>query len=86
MRTVRLFYGIKSAGYTAADLAYYSDCRANREQNDPTARPAIAGELPDMSRYDTVVIGHPIWHGQAPKICGNSRSEQVNICAAIDKE
>lgn len=21
-----------------------------------------------MSRYDTVLIGYPIWHGQAPKI------------------
>ena len=54
--------------YTDADLAYYTDCRADREQNDPNARPAIAGTLPDMNRYDTIIIGHPIWHGQAPKI------------------
>ncbi len=54
--------------YTDADLAYYTDCRADREQNDPNARPAIGGMLPDMSRYDTIIIGHPIWHGQAPKI------------------
>ena len=54
--------------YTEADLRYYTDCRADREQSDPDARPAIAAPLPDMSRYDTVVIGHPIWHGQAPKI------------------
>ncbi len=54
--------------YTAADLAYYTDCRADREQSDPAARPAIGGEMPDLSQYDTVVIGHPIWHGQAPKI------------------
>ena len=54
--------------YTAADLAYYTGCRADREQADASARPAIDGDLPDMSLYDRVIIGHPIWHGQAPKI------------------
>ena len=29
--------------YTAEDLAYYTDCRADREQQDDTARPAISG-------------------------------------------
>lgn len=29
--------------YTEDDLAYYTDCRADREQNDPKARPAISG-------------------------------------------
>ena len=28
--------------YTAADLAYYTNCRADKEQNDSSARPAIA--------------------------------------------
>lgn len=32
--------------YTAADLDYNSDCRANREQNNPKARPAIK-RVPD---------------------------------------
>ena len=54
--------------YTDDDIKYYTDCRADREQNDPTARPEIAGELPDLSKYDAVFIGYPIWHGQAPKI------------------
>ena len=54
--------------YTAADIAYYTDCRADREQSDPDARPALGGKALDVSLYDTVVIGHPIWHGQAPKI------------------
>ena len=63
-----LYEIVPEVPYTPDDLKYYTDCRADREQNDPGARPAIGGELPDMSRYDTVVIGHPIWHGQAPKI------------------
>ena len=54
--------------YTDDDIRYYTDCRADREQSDPLARPEIAGELPDVSGYDTVFIGYPIWHGQAPKI------------------
>ncbi len=54
--------------YTEADLKYYTDCRADREQADPTARPAIRGTVENMDQYDTVVIGHPIWHGQAPRI------------------
>ncbi|MBQ1368706.1 MAG: aldo/keto reductase [Firmicutes bacterium] len=54
--------------YTDDDIKYYTNCRADREQNDPSARPEIAGGLPDVTGYDTVFIGYPIWHGQAPKI------------------
>ena len=54
--------------YTDEDIQYYTDCRADREQQDPSARPEIAGELPDLSGYETIFIGYPIWHGQAPKI------------------
>lgn len=56
--------------YTEADLAYYTDCRADREQSDPAARPVIDDDctVEDMGRYDVVLLGYPIWHGQAPKI------------------
>ena len=54
--------------YTDDDIKYYTDCRADREQKDPDVRPGIAGELPDASGYDTVFLGYPIWHGQAPRI------------------
>lgn len=54
--------------YTSADLNYNTDCRANREQNDSTSRPEISGSVENMSQYDTVFIGYPIWWGQAPKI------------------
>lgn len=55
--------------YTGADLDYSdSGCRANREQNDENARPAIANEVEDIVSYDTVFIGHPIWWGDAPRI------------------
>lgn len=35
---------------------------AKKEQND-NARPAYAGEVPDLSQYDTVFIGAPVWWG-----------------------
>ena len=55
--------------YTAEDLNYGdSTTRATREQNDPSARPAIAGKVENMSQYRNVVIAYPIWWGQAPKI------------------
>ena len=54
--------------YTSADLNYNSDCRANREQNDAAARPAISGSVDNMEQYDVIFLGYPIWWGQAPKI------------------
>ena len=54
--------------YTEEDLAYYTDCRADKEQNDPAARPAISGTLEHAEQYDAVILGYPIWHGQAPRI------------------
>ncbi|MGI6499269.1 MAG: aldo/keto reductase [Anaerostipes sp.] len=54
--------------YTEADLAYYTNGRADQEQDNPDARPAIAGDALDMTQYDTVLVGYPIWHGQAPRI------------------
>ncbi len=55
--------------YTADDLDYNADgCRANQEQNDDSARPAISGSVDNMDGYDVVFVGYPIWWGQAPKI------------------
>ena len=41
---------------------------AKREQNE-NARPAYAGEIPDLSRYSTIFIGAPVWWGDWPMIC-----------------
>ena len=55
--------------YTAEDLNYNnSNCRANREMNDENARPAISSQTIDLSGYDTVFIGYPIWWGTMPRI------------------
>lgn len=54
--------------YTSADLDYNSDCRANREQNNPASRPEIKGNIENLDEYDIVFLGYPIWWGEAPKI------------------
>lgn len=55
--------------YTAEDLNYNNnDCRANQEMNDASARPAIGSEAIDISTYDTVFVGYPIWWYTAPRI------------------
>lgn len=54
--------------YTDDDIKYYTNCRADKEQNDPTARPEIAGDKIDLSKYSIIYLGYPIWHGDAPKI------------------
>ena len=55
--------------YTDEDLNYNNnDCRANQEMNDASARPAIGSEAIDISSYDTVFVGYPIWWYTAPRI------------------
>ena len=55
--------------YTSEDLNYNnSSSRANREQNDPSARPAIKGKCENLADYNVVFLGYPIWWGKAPKV------------------
>ena len=55
--------------YTDADLNYNdSGSRSSVEMNDPDARPAISGSVENMEQYDVVLIGYPIWWGEAPRI------------------
>ena len=63
-----LYEIVPDVPYTEADLAYYTGGRCDLEQEDPDVRPAVAGAEVDMGQYDTVLIGYPIWHGQAPRI------------------
>lgn len=63
-----MFEIVPTVPYTAEDLNYNTDCRANREQNDPDSRPEIS-ELPEsIESYDVIYIGYPIWWGEEPRI------------------
>lgn len=63
-------YRIKAAQpYTSADLEYDNDdCRANKEQNDESARPKIKGKVKNIRQYDVIFLGYPIWWGKEPMI------------------
>ena len=64
-----LYEIVPQVPYTSADLDYSnSDCRANQEQNDLAARPAISGSVENMEDYEVIFLGYPIWWGDAPKI------------------
>ena len=54
--------------YTAADIDYNTDCRANREQQDDLSiRPALADPAP-ATDADVVFLGYPIWWSRVPRI------------------
>ncbi|MDY4651236.1 MAG: flavodoxin, partial [Atopobiaceae bacterium] len=55
--------------YTAADLNWHDrTSRTTREKNDRSIRPALKGTVPDVSGYDVVYVGFPIWCYTAPNI------------------
>ena len=55
--------------YTDADLDWHNaQSRSSVEMNDPKARPALGGKRLDVSGYDIVFIGYPIWWDLAPRI------------------
>ena len=53
--------------YTDADLDWTNKrSRSTVEMQDPSSRPALKEPKTDLSAYDTVYIGFPIWWGVAP--------------------
>lgn len=55
--------------YTAADLNWQDRrSRSSVEMNDPASRPALAGPEADVSSYDRIFLGFPIWWYTAPHI------------------
>lgn len=69
MRGAELYEIVPEQPYTNEDLDYSNDsCRANTEQNDDSARPAISGSIGNIDQYDTIFVGFPIWWGTMPRI------------------
>ena len=55
--------------YTEADLDWTDKkSRSTVEMNDRSCRPAMAEPVPDMSQYDTILVGFPIWWYMEPRI------------------
>lgn len=54
--------------YTAADLDWRdANSRSSREMKDPEERPTIK-QCTDITPYDTIYVGFPIWWGICPRI------------------
>ncbi|MDF9445996.1 flavodoxin, partial [Limosilactobacillus mucosae] len=55
--------------YSVADLDWHDpQSRTSIEQHQHASRVAIKDDLPDISSYDTVLIGFPIWWGIPPRL------------------
>lgn len=55
--------------YTAADLDWRNkQSRSTLEMSDPDCRPATEGKVEDMSQYDVIFVGFPIWWGREPSV------------------
>ena len=63
-------YEIKPAvPYTQADLNWMDKkSRSSVEMNDKSSRPALADKDADISSYDKILLGFPIWWYVAPTI------------------
>jgi flavodoxin len=55
--------------YTAADLDWRNDkSRSSVEMKDPVSRPEFVGKVENMTDYDTVFVGFPVWWYVEPRI------------------
>lgn len=63
-----IFEIVPEVPYEKRDLDWMDEkSRSSLEMNDPASRPAVKS-LPDVSGYDTIYIGFPIWWYVAPRI------------------
>lgn len=59
---------VPATPYTAADLDWRNkQSRSSLEMTDESSRPEVVDAKCDLSAYDTVYIGFPIWWGVEPR-------------------
>lgn len=64
-----LFEIVPETIYTDEDLDWTNEeSRSSVEMRDKSSRPKISSRLEDISKYDTIYLGFPIWWGVAPTI------------------
>ncbi len=68
--------GLRAVEGDPRELAAVVVQKTGRETDPPSrrhvhegARPEYAGEVPDLSQYNTIFIGAPAWWGDWPMIC-----------------
>ena len=64
-----IFEIVPEAPYTKADLNWMNPrSRSSVEMKDLSCRPGIASKVENMSQYDVVFIGFPVWWYREPSI------------------
>lgn len=64
-----LYEIVPQQAYTSDDLDWNDNqSRSSVEMNNPQARPTLKDTKPDVTAYDVVFIGYPIWWDLAPRI------------------
>ena len=64
-----LYEIVPEQAYTVADLNWRDkESRSSVEMRDRASRPAIAGAAPDLSAFDVIFVGYPIWWYREPSI------------------
>ena len=53
---------------TAYPVNYNEMLTVAQNEKSSNARPKIKDPLTDISKYDTILLGYPIWHGDLPNI------------------
>ena len=65
--------------YSSADLDWTNkQSRSSVEMNNPKARPEIKAVQVDVSEYDYIFLGYPIWWDLAPRVV-NTFIETTNL-------
>ena len=64
-----LFEIVPDRPYTSADLNWHDkNSRTTHEMNDESCRPELAGDAADLTAYETVFVGFPVWWYVEPRI------------------
>ncbi len=65
--------------YTNEDLNWNdTSSRSSVEMNNPSSRPEVKSKVSNLSLYDTILIGFPVWWDLAPRII-NTFIEENNL-------
>ncbi len=64
-----LFEIVPEEKYSSEDLDWTNnESRSSIEMNDPDSRPKISSKVEDISKYDRIFIGYPVWWYTFPRI------------------
>ena len=76
-----LFEIVPEQPYTSEDLNWQNNqSRTSIEMGDRSSRPAIASKIEDISQYNIVFVGSPIWWGREPSIMDTFIQNNYTIC------